>query len=313
MADALYVVIATAGQSTRLARTLESLAACDKPAIYRSTIVVENGPKLGAEAIVRLHEKTLSARYLHSAQANKSNALNLALETLESGLVFFTDDDVRIEAGTLADYAKAAEGLRRGQFYGGPTRVDYEQTPPEWLIPLFPPSARGLDAARLSNTEKLWFLGFNWAAFVEDLKMVNGFDSMLGPGSPINVTVDDETEMQRRLIAAGVQPRAVFGSVVWHYVPKERSTLKWMLQRAYRHGLASGVRGTEKQNSTLFRLIVIRGFVKQFFLLAVNGLFLKKFETADALVGIWFRTGQIRSSLRPSHPVPTNASLQHSE
>ena len=53
MAHALWVLIAAAGKPTLLKRTLDSLAAAQKPGSYRGTLVVENGPQCGVEAVVR--------------------------------------------------------------------------------------------------------------------------------------------------------------------------------------------------------------------------------------------------------------------
>ena len=124
MAHNLVVVIATAGRSRLLRRTLGSLAACVKPSIYRETIIVENGPKGDVEKIVSQYAPSLNARYLYVTLANKSNAVNQALAILEECLIFFTDDDVRFHPGTLCAYAQAAEGVETGVFYGGPLSID---------------------------------------------------------------------------------------------------------------------------------------------------------------------------------------------
>ena len=143
MAQNLVVVIPTAGRQALLHRTLASLAECRKPAIYRETIVIENGPKGEAENIVRGFDATLHTHYMYVSRGNKSYAINKVLEFLEDCLIFFTDDDVRIDPNTLCAYATAAEGHQSGYFYGGPLAVDYESKPPVWLIQYLPNSARG--------------------------------------------------------------------------------------------------------------------------------------------------------------------------
>ena len=143
MARAIFVVIPTAGRPKLLRRTLASLAACEKPSNYRGTYVVENGPKGEAEWIVEAHRSELGARYLYLPGANKSRALNAALEQVEDGLIFFTDDDVRLAAHVLSRYAEASADVDGGFFYGGPLGVDYERQPPEWVRSRLPPSAVG--------------------------------------------------------------------------------------------------------------------------------------------------------------------------
>ena len=78
----LTTLIAAAGQPALLARTLESLARCEQPASYVETVVVENGPPSGIEAVVREAPARLRPRYLYVADANKSHALNVALTTI---------------------------------------------------------------------------------------------------------------------------------------------------------------------------------------------------------------------------------------
>ena len=49
----LIVVIPTHDRTALLARTLRSLAECQKPASFARVIVIENGSQCGAEEVVR--------------------------------------------------------------------------------------------------------------------------------------------------------------------------------------------------------------------------------------------------------------------
>jgi len=238
------VVIATAGRPTLLRRTLESLAACARPAGYAGTAVVENGGREGAEPIVADFATTLGARYVFVPQGNKSLALNRVMETLSpDGFVFFTDDDVRFDPAVLMTYvdAAAADGGGAGRCFGGPTACDYEVQPPEWVRRHFPVSARGWepDAAERASPN-LSFLGFNWGAFVADLTAAGGFNPDRGPGAK-NGATGQESEMQSRLRARGVRPVYLPQAWVWHYIPRERSTAEWAIDRAFRHGVQAGM------------------------------------------------------------------------
>src|SRR5687768_34238 len=174
--EGLVVILATAGRSDLLERTLTSLSACERPEAYRETIVVENGGQNGAEAVVARFSKQLSARYLYAARGNKSFALNCALETIGDTLIFFTDDDVRLDPRVLNAYAQRSERYPQGRFFGGPTSVDYEQEPPAWLKRYLPTSAVGWEWKESSDTvNKAAFLGFNWAAFARDIRAAGGF------------------------------------------------------------------------------------------------------------------------------------------
>jgi GT2 family glycosyltransferase len=254
MARELLVVIATSGRAQLLARTLQSLAECALPENYRGTIVVENGEKCGAEDVVTRCDSSLGARYLYRAEANKSNALNAVLKETRQSLVVFLDDDVRVHPRTLQAYASAASGLESGCFFGGPVRVDYEVEPSEWLRAYFPGSARGWEcSADQAAGGNIRFLGGNWAAFSEDLRAIGGFNPAKGPVSPTGA-IGEDTEAQNALAARGRRAVYVPGAVVWHYVPRERSSEQWALARAYRQGVCEGMDSASDTAVKLFGL-----------------------------------------------------------
>jgi GT2 family glycosyltransferase len=244
----MYVLIATAGRPDLLRRTLTSIAGCRFPEEYAGLFVVENGARRGAEAVVaEFAGGPLRARYLFSEAPNKSLALNLAMEQLGGDeLVVFTDDDVRVREEWLEAYAQAARESGPGTMLGGPFDIDYEQAPPDWLKRYLPASAVGMtDASRwpIGGDEFKGFLGFNWAAYVRDLRDRGGFNERVGPGL---VAVGQETEMQERLIRAGVRPKMVRDAMVWHYVPVARCSESWTLERSGRRGRSSGRKEREK-------------------------------------------------------------------
>jgi len=240
MALDIRVVIPTARRAKLLARTLASLADCELPAGYQETIVVENGKRGSAEEIVAEAPPAIRPRHIHVAQGNKSEALNevLAAVSDESLLIFF-DDDIRIAHDTLSRYAIAADSAGEARYFGGPFQVDYEQAPPVWLRRFLPLSAIGWSMEE-SAARPEYFLGFNWAAIAGDLRRAGGFDANFGPGSSTGSS-GQETDMQQRLRAIGVLPQYVPGAMVWHYVPRSRSTPDWALTRAWKTGIERGL------------------------------------------------------------------------
>lgn len=253
MATSLYVVIPTSRRLDLLRRTLESLTGCRKPSIYQETIVIENGPRAGAEDVLKDFRAELNAQYMYQTIGNKSHALNLVLKEINEGLIFFADDDVRFHPETLQAYSEAAIGVDEGQFYSGPTGVDYEQEPAPWLKQYLPPSARGLDLSdRQENrpNDLKPFLGFNWAAFAKDLKHQGGFNPIFGPGSRMWST-GQESDMHRRLFDHGIKQIYVPQAMVWHYVPRGRCSPRWIVQRAFRHGVHKGYNRGKRMQTVL--------------------------------------------------------------
>jgi GT2 family glycosyltransferase len=252
MPHALWVLIAAAGKPTLLKRTLDSLAAAQKPASYRGTLVVENGPRCGMEAVVRGFSAEHRFQHMVVAEANKSHALNCGLAQIQDALVFMTDDDVRLDAQVLTAYDQAAKEKQVGTFYGGPVRIDAEHgLPPEWMRRFYPQTIAepwSLPHHAPTPVRDKAFMGTNWAAFASDLLAVGGFDSRLGPG-PATVAAGQETEAQRRLIAKGARAVYVPEAIAWHYLHPEFLTAEWVLRRAYRHALEWGIRRTRGKRS----------------------------------------------------------------
>lgn len=240
----IHVVIATKDRPDLLRRTLESLARCDRPPHLRGVVVVENGGGARGKDVCRDAAAWLNVRYEQLARANKCAALNHVLEQLPDGLLVFLDDDVRATEGLLNAYASAAAGVTGGIFYGGPVAPDYEISPPEWLVAFLPPSAKGWAREHDGNgfVDEPVFLGANWATFAADLRRVGGFDASMGPGS-VSGSLGDETDMQARLLAVGVRGQYVPDALLYHWVPRERSTPSWALERVYRQGVWCGLRG----------------------------------------------------------------------
>jgi GT2 family glycosyltransferase len=240
-------MIAAAGKPALLRRTLDSLAACIKPPEYAGTVVIENGPRCGIGDVVRSFpaEHRFESRYVEVG--NKSHALNCALADIADGLVFFTDDDVRLDPQVLVAYARAARDVDRGRYFGGQVLIDAEHgLPPAWMRRYY--SLTIAEPWRLpyeytTPVPGQAFMGTNWAAFAGDLRDIGGFETRLGPGAVTNAA-GQETEAQRRLMQNGAQGYYVPSAVAWHYLHREFLEPAWVLKRAYRHGLEWGIRRT---------------------------------------------------------------------
>jgi len=235
----LTVVIATHGRPSLLKQTLDSIAQCELPPGYKELVVIENGSRAGAQALVRSLPSRLNARYMHRERGNKSYALNEALDTIADGLVVFFDDDVRVVPGVLVAYGRAARKHGRGHYFGGPVRVDRKSALPEFAESFFPYSVRGYDLVNDRWKDK--YLGFNWAAFREDLMRVGGFNTELGPGADSGTNLGDESELQDRLMESGYKSVDVLPSVVYHYVPDENTRLSWLVNRKYEVGIMMAI------------------------------------------------------------------------
>ncbi len=235
----MVIIIPTCQRGELLERTLQCLVDADLPDSLKSVVVVENGKKDEAETKVAKFQGKLPVEYRYTPVGSKCAALNLVLEECAGEFVVFFDDDVRIAPGCVRAYADAAAGKTGGEFYAGKCNIDYDVEPPDWLKHYLPYSAKGWSYGdKICDLPEPLALGFNWAAFADDLSKAGSFDPDIGPGRMISI--GDETDLQRIMLSQGVKGVYLPDALVWHHVPAERCSREWTLERNRRMGLLVG-------------------------------------------------------------------------
>ncbi|WP_187260551.1 glycosyltransferase [Pontibacter beigongshangensis] len=251
MDERIVVVIPTFGRNSLLERTLESLAKCDLPQEFHKTIIIENGPKGNAELVSAKFTNSLNIQYLYCEVANKSSALNEALKFVDdNSWVIFFDDDIRLSPPVIKAYFKAFTDYGHAFFYGGPVDVDYQRIPSKYYALHLPFSARGWEHNEGSPLLPNYLLGCNWGVSKRNLQKVGTFDSNFGPNSATGA-VGQEHNMMFRLYDFGVKPKYISDAKVWHYVPKERSSLSWALKRKFKGGVSYGIQKKDNLAHTI--------------------------------------------------------------
>lgn len=240
----IAVVIATYSPDELLERTLETLSECEVPESLKRVIVAENGPEEVGREITKKFIDRLPVEHHFFRNAKKCGALNKSLDLLDDELVVYFDDDVRVGNGTLKAYAKAAEGMDGGSFFGGQCRVDYDIAPDEWIVKFLPAAAVGWAPSNdFTEMKESGALGFNWAAFASDLRAAGGYDERCGPGTAAN---SDEMNIQNEMLNNGVKAYYLPEAIVWHYVPRERSSVEWLLDYKRKDGMGKGIAAADK-------------------------------------------------------------------
>lgn len=232
----MHVLIATRDREVLLARTLLSLAEAKRPAELAAVVVVENGSPGTTAKVCRNLGHHVPIHYHHLREPGVARALQFGLTTIGAGPVVFVDDDVRVGDDFLVAYAEAMNEVGRGAVYGGSIEVDYaDEPPPTWLLPYLPYSAKGYDASNAS-----FFLGANFGVYAEDALEVGGFNPELGAGAttPGGIElVGQEKDLQQKLFASGFDRVYLGRAKLWHWVPKDRCTPQWALDRIQRNAV----------------------------------------------------------------------------
>ena len=102
--------------------------------------------------------------------------------------------------------------------------------------------------------------------------------------------------MQQRLLDQGCEPVDVPQAWVWHYVPAERMTIRWLLQRKYAGGKSLGLLEDKPVWDIVKSLIAC-------VLNAIQGLArVDRAAAFAALTGFIEQTGRLLATLRTSTP-----------
>lgn len=230
----ISVILCTYNRSASLGKALESVAASTLPSsVDWEVLVIDNNSKDQTREVV----KSFCDRYPHrfryafEPQPGKSNALNRGIREARGSVLAFTDDDVTVEPTWLQNLTS---GLDSGEWSGAGGRVRPARSfeAPYWL-PLEGPHNMGgiLAIFDLGETPKQLDrppIGNNMAVRKEMFEKYGCFRSDLGPrpGSEIR---DEDTELGRRLLAAGERLRYEPSAVIYHDVPEKRLKKEYFL------------------------------------------------------------------------------------
>jgi hypothetical protein len=190
-------------------------------------VVVDNDPAGSAAPVCEEARRWLRhpLRYLHEKRRGIPMARNAAVAAAwDLPWIVFVDDDERPEPGWL-DALRRAQRERDADLVAGPVLPDFECEPPEWLqqgrFLEYEPS--GAHSARTGNL----LVRTRCLAAQPVL-----FDERMVP-------IGEDRELFERVAAAGARIVWAPDAVVRETVPRERMTLRYVLARGQRVGVAS--------------------------------------------------------------------------
>jgi glycosyltransferase involved in cell wall biosynthesis len=234
------IIIPTHKRAAMLKRLLTDLARA-APCPDISVLVVENGPRSGAETICEDFARRGRLHYRYFSHGHKSVALNFAIQNSSQDFIIFFDDDVALPEDIVSIYIEAARRYGPGHFFGGPLTTDTDIPCPADLAPYLPLSATGwapTDREMIMDKDRFqYFFGANWAVFRSDLNAVGAFSEELGITASPRSAMGEENDIQERLVQAGIIPVYLPGALVRHHVPPECYTPAWVWRRRFRLGV----------------------------------------------------------------------------
>jgi hypothetical protein len=253
-APALAVLMATHDGADTLDRTLDSFARLQSPQGGWRLVVIDNAGDEASLALLQRHAARLPMAILREPRRGKNRALNLALDQLAGHvahfeLVVFTDDDVLPAPNWLIALQDAARNAPEAALFGGAVEPAFEVAPPEWLQDFAPVLgmlyAQAERPAGPCPPDALF--GPNLAVRGRVLAETGiRYNERIGPnGCPI-YPMGSETELMLRLGEAGYAAWFTPAARVGHIVSALQLDERWILRRAYRHGLGMSMRSRRR-------------------------------------------------------------------
>jgi glycosyltransferase involved in cell wall biosynthesis len=233
----LSVAICTWNRAKLLDETLTAMRQLDVPSgVTWELLVVNNNSTDDTDAVLTRHAAALPLVRLFEPRPGKSHAANTAAAHATGDLLVWTDDDVRVQSGWLAAYARAATDWPEAAFFAGPIDPWFEREPPAWirrhlseLSGVYVIVDYGTAARPLTRADPVF--GANMA-----------FRSAVARTFPLNAQLGriqgalfgaDDTELIARVAAAGHYGVTVPDARLQHFNPSSRLT-KAYVARWYR-------------------------------------------------------------------------------
>ncbi len=234
----ISIVIPVYNDNQLIIKLLLSLSNIIIPDSLLEVIIVENGIYQKNYAIETEFILPIPIKYIYTKKASVANARNIGFKHSQADVVIFFDNDMTFNNDTLMAYDQAIQRYGLGFFYGGSLEANYEEKPPEWLFHFLPWSAKGHSLGdALKEIDQALFLGGNHAIPKQAmLELDVGYDEMCPHGDQLSL-VGEETRLQEKLLQKGLKGIYVPKATVHHWVPKEKCSENWVLEREFRHGL----------------------------------------------------------------------------
>lgn len=241
------VILCTYNRCADLARALESIAASQVPSsVTWEVLVVDNNSTDQTRNVVEdfCRRYPEHFQYVFEPKPGKSHALNTGIANARGEVLVFVDDDVKVEPTWLRNLTAAL--LHSGEWAGagGRTLPPQKFEPPDWVPEDFEKDWGGIVFAHFDLGDNAGELdrapyGTNMAFRKRMFEKYGGFRTDLGP-SPNRETPrpNEDTELGRRLLAAGERLRYEPSAVVYHPIPHGRITQEYFLSWWFDYGRA---------------------------------------------------------------------------
>ncbi len=240
----LDVILPTYNRHQLLKLALDSLLAAEVPADLSVFVtVVDNNSSDATRETVETYRPKFCGRlyYVFEKKQGRSHALNTGISATNGDLVGMIDDDEQVDRSW---FRRIYQMFSSGDvdFIGGPYVPHWGGAPRPWL-PRNHAGVLGIvDAGSLHayGTSHAELMGGNAVVSRAVLQKVGLYSIDLGRKGK-RPLADEDTDMYRRLLAAGAKGMYVPDLIIHHYIHPERLSKRYFRAWHFWRGVSSGV------------------------------------------------------------------------
>lgn len=235
----LSVAICTYNRAALLVRALESVAKQTLPGNTLEILIVDNGSSDGTRDVVaKLQLKNPAIRYVVESKPGIAHARNRALAEARGDYLAFIDDDAWADPKWLENLVAPIQSVRpTPECVVGPVSLVWDGKRPEWFPARFESLLCRYDMGAVPRFLEAggYLLTTNSLFHRETLLSLGGMRTDLGHRRKVLIGGEDN-DVFNRLVANGSRVYYEPNARVFHPVPKERQTRRFLLRRLFWDG-----------------------------------------------------------------------------
>jgi glycosyltransferase involved in cell wall biosynthesis len=227
------IAIPTFNRAAFLRQTLAGLVRQSYPREQFEILVVDNNSRDNTRAVVDAFAgEPVALRYVFESNQGLEHARNRAIAEARGEIIVFADDDILMEPDWLTQIAApfTADGAGKIGAVGGEVIPVFPDGLPAWVAEWHSPLAFRAESGPLQPAQCP--MGANLALRAEIFKKVGVFATGLGRRGK-NLFGGDESELLRRVRAAGYDVWFAPAAVVRHQMPASRTTFRYASRHAF--------------------------------------------------------------------------------
>jgi glycosyltransferase involved in cell wall biosynthesis len=254
----ISVIIPTRNRSLLLEKLLNSLRSQTLDTADFEIIIVDNGSTDNTKNVVETAiPSLLNLRYVYEPNPGLHAGRHRGFQEAQGGLLVYADDDIEAFP-TWLETIKACFLQENVAMVGGKNLPNFEMPPPEWLVSMWQPNAKGekvlgyLSILDLGNEPKpispYFIFGCNFAIHRSVLQAAAGFHPDGMPQKLIRYRGDGETYVAEYVASEGYTAFYHPEASVYHWVPAKRMTIEYFCHRAYSQGISDSYTQVRKSH-----------------------------------------------------------------